>query len=184
MNISTTPLKEALRQLEAEGLIEVLPRRGIVVRFDAAFAEEMILARAALEAPLAALAADRSDDETRQRLADTVKRMRAATQEADIVQLIGLNEVFHGLIHAAARSVHLTRLVASQQFYDESARRVIHRNAEESRTALDEHAAISEAIIDGNRELAATRMSAHVLRSGALYLHAVFGTTLEAPLDH
>ncbi|WP_210527321.1 GntR family transcriptional regulator [Rubellimicrobium arenae] len=175
MEISTTPLKEALRQLEAEGLVEVLPRRGVVVRFDASFAEEMILARAALESPIAALAAERVDDDGRARLGATVQLMREATEAADIARLILLNETFHGAIHAASGSRHLTRMVAQQQFYDGSARRVIHRDAGESRLAFEEHKGIAEAIIAGQPQEASARMSAHVLRSGRLYLTAVFG---------
>lgn len=174
LGVSTTPLKEALRNLEAEGLIEVLPRRGIAVRFDADYAEEMILARAALESSLAALAARRADDAQRQELAATIRLMEAATTAGDASQLILLNETFHDGIHAAARSRHLSRLVAQQQFYDDSARRVIHDKKEESRLAFEEHAAIGAAILAGDGKQAAEAMRGHVLRSGRLYLSLVF----------
>lgn len=175
LEVSTTPLKEALRQLEGEGLIEVLPRRGVVVRYDMNFAEEMILARAALESALAGLAARRADASATQRLRETVERMREATEEADIARLINLNETFHGEIHTAARSIHLTRLVAQQQFHDDSARRVIHKDASDSRAALKEHEDICAAIVEQNADRASDLMSAHVLRSGRLHLSAVFG---------
>ncbi|GAB5373747.1 MAG: GntR family transcriptional regulator [Acuticoccus sp.] len=175
LEVSTTPLKEALRQLEAEGLIEVLPRRGVVVRYNRDFAEEMILARASLESAIAALAARRADEGAIARLGATVATMREATDAADIAQLIRLNEVFHGEIHAAARSIHLTRLVAQQQFYDDTARRVIHRKNKDSRAALDEHSAICAAIVARHPDEASTLMGAHVRRSGRLYLAAVFG---------
>lgn len=180
-DVSTTPLKEALRQLEGEGLVEVLPRRGVVVRYDAAFAEEMILARAALESPLAALAARRADAATLDRLAQTVERMRKATEAADIATLIELNESFHGEIHAAARSIHLVRLVAQQQFYDDGARRVIHSDANDSRAALEEHGAIFAAIAERDPDGASRLMGAHVLRSGRLYLSSVFGKEWSSP---
>lgn len=171
LGVSTTPLKEALRQLDSEGLIETLPCRGLIVRFDAEFAEEMILARSALES---ALAAQRADDDTRHRLREIVGQMAAATERGDVTDLIDLNESFHAEIHTAARSRHIARLAAQQQLYDGTARRVIHRNAGESRTALEEHAAICEAIGAGDAQAASQRMSKHVLRSGRLYLSAVF----------
>src|SRR5258705_1510897 len=62
LGVSTTPLKEALRRLEGEGLVATEPRRGIRVTFDAAQAEEMALARAALESMIARMAAARIDD--------------------------------------------------------------------------------------------------------------------------
>lgn len=174
MDVSTTPLKEALRQLEAEGLVEVLPRRGLIVRFDAQFAHEMILARAALESPIAALAAQRIDAEGRQRLEATVKLMEVATRSANVSDLIVLNEAFHGEIHRASGSIHLVRMVAQQQFYDDSARRVIHRDAAESRAAFDEHRAICAAIVSGDQDAAHSAMNDHVLRSGQLYLSYAF----------
>ena len=61
LGVSTTPLKEALRRLENEGLIVTEPRRGTRVTFDAAQAEEMALARAALESMIARMAATRID---------------------------------------------------------------------------------------------------------------------------
>jgi len=174
LGVSTTPLKEALRGLEAEGLIEVLPRRGMVVRFDADYAEEMILARAALESSLAALAAQRATDEQRAEMAATVNLMHEATEASDISQLIVLNETFHDAIHAASQSRHITRLVGQQQFYDDNARRVIHQDEGESLVACQEHAAICEAIIARDAERASQAMRRHVLRSGELYLSVAF----------
>lgn len=176
LDVSTTPLKEALRQLESEGLVEVISRKGLIVRFDETFAEEMILARAALESPIAALAAKRVDEPGRDRLRATVRLMEDATLAADITRLITLNETFHGDIHTISGSVHLTRMVVQQQFYDDSARRVIHRNKGESDQALEEHRSICEAIVEGDAERASASMSTHVLRSGRLYLTSVFGT--------
>lgn len=175
LDVSTTPLKEALRLLEAEGLVEVLARRGVVVRFDADFAEEMILARAALESPIAGLAAERIQEEGRASLWATVALMGEATQAGDIPSLISLNETFHGAIHTASGSRHLTRMVAQQHVYDGGARRVIHRDASDSRQAFEEHRAIAEAIATGHAKEASTLMHDHVLRSGRLYLAAAFG---------
>ena len=60
LGVSTTPLKEALRQLEAEGLVRTEARRGVYVTFGPQQAEEMTLARAALESMIARLAAKRA----------------------------------------------------------------------------------------------------------------------------
>src|SRR3546814_1757699 len=60
LGVSTTPLKEALRQLEDEGLVRTEARRGVFVTFGTQQAEEMSLARAALESLIARLAAKRA----------------------------------------------------------------------------------------------------------------------------
>ncbi|WP_319518569.1 GntR family transcriptional regulator [uncultured Martelella sp.] len=174
LGVSTTPVKEALRQLAAEGLIEVRPRRGLIVCFDRAFAEEMIMARAALESTIAALAAARITDAQRQKLREVVVDMEKATKGANADLLVELNTVFHNVIHDASRSVHMTHLVDLQMFYDKSARRVIHDDASERARALEEHRQIAAAIIDGDPEQAEQAMRNHVRRSGEHYMKTVF----------
>src|SRR3954454_18433800 len=79
MGVSTTPLKEALRQLESEGLVRTEARRGIYVTFGAKQAEEMSLARAALESMIARLAAKRASASHAERLRELVSSMEVAT---------------------------------------------------------------------------------------------------------
>ena len=178
LGVSTTPLKEAFRRLEAEGLIETLPRRGVRIRFGRAWAEEMILARAALESTIAAIAAERIGDEQKQFLRDIIALMERATQRArrsiDVDRLVALNTEFHALVHEASQCQHLTRLIERQQFYDGRARRIIHNSVAERGVALGEHRAIAEAIIAGRGTQAERLMGAHVRRSGAQYLVRVF----------
>ncbi len=180
IGVSTTPVKEALRQLAAEGLIEVRPRSGLIVCFDRAFAEEMILARASLESTIAALAAARITDKQKSRLKEIVGLMAKATEKGDPDDLVELNTDFHGEIHAASRSVHIAKLVDMQMFYDKSARRVIHEDTEESRRALEEHRRIAQTIIAGDEAAAEAEMRHHVSRSGDHYMTTVFGKRMQA----
>lgn len=173
--VSTTPVKEALRLLEAEGLVETLPRRGVLIRYNIGWAEEMILARAALESMIGRLAARRMSDESKPALKATVKLMEVATASGNADELIALNETFHDQIHRASRCHYLARLIERQQFYDASIRRVIHSDPAERETALQEHSAIAEAIIAGDAERAEKQMRDHVVRSGETYLSIVFG---------
>ncbi|KKB07088.1 GntR family transcriptional regulator [Devosia geojensis] len=174
LGVSTTPLKEALRQLESEGLVSTLPRRGVVVLYGRAWAEEMILARAALESMIAHLAARRIGEADIAQLETTMTAMADATERADADQLIALNETFHDCIHRASRCEYLSRLIERQQFYDASTRRVIHADPEERAHALDEHTRIGRAIIAGDAETAERVMRDHVVRSGNIYLARVF----------
>lgn len=173
--VSTTPIKEALRQLEAEGLVQALPRRGVIIRFNMGWAEEMILARAALESMIGHLAARRMSKEATTELRATVGLMEVATSSGDVDELIALNETFHDQIHQASRCQYLAKLIERQQFYDASIRRIIHSDTAEREKALREHAAIADAIIAGDAERAEKQMRDHVVRSGETYLAIVFG---------
>lgn len=173
--VSTTPIKEALRQLEAEGLVQALPRRGVLIKFNMNWAEEMILARAALESMIGHLAARRIADEGKTALKATVNLMEAATSSGNADELIVLNEAFHDEIHRASRCQYLARLIERQQFYDASIRRIIHSDPTERNKALREHSSIADAIIDGDAERAERHMRNHVVRSGETYLSIVFG---------
>ncbi|MGP4689254.1 GntR family transcriptional regulator [Agrobacterium pusense] len=172
--VSTTPIKEALRQLETEGLVEALPRRGVVVKFSSSWAEEMILARAALESMIAHLAAKRIDEKGRAEIQAIANRMREATASGDADGLIALNESFHDHIHRASHCGYLAKLIERQQFYDASIRRVIHLDPTERQKALDEHVAIAEAIVAGDADRAERTMRDHVVRSGDTYLSIIF----------
>lgn len=174
LGVSTTPIKEALRQLETEGLVETLPRRGVLIRYNANWAEEMILARAALESMIAHLAAKRIGQDEAVNLEDTVARMKTATENGIADDLIALNETFHEQIHLASRCQYLSRMIERQQFYDASIRRIIHSDPQERDRALEEHLAIASAIVSHDSDRAERVMRDHVVRSGDTYLDIVF----------
>ncbi len=176
LGVSTTPIKEALRQLETEGLVETLPRRGVLIRFNAGWAEEMILARAALESMIAHLAAKRIEKTEAAKLEEIVALMRTATEDGAADDLISLNETFHEQIHIASRCQYLSRMIERQQFYDGSIRRIIHSNPLERGKALAEHTAIAAAIVANDSDNAERVMRDHVVRSGETYLNIVFKT--------
>ena len=181
--VSTTPIKEALRQIETEGLVETLPRRGVAIRFGTQWAEEMILARAALESMIAHLAAKRIDKRSGTELLATVDIMEKATASADADRLIALNETFHDQVHRSSRCGYLAKLIERQQFYDASIRRVIHLDPAERQKAFDEHTNIAKAIVAGDADLAERLMRNHVVRSGETYLGIVFGKRTDISAD-
>ncbi|WP_178119191.1 GntR family transcriptional regulator [Agrobacterium rubi] len=177
LGVSTTPIKEALRQLEAEGLVETLSRRGVIIRFNLDWAEETILARAALESMIAHLAAKRLAPEARHALERTIEKMQSATAEGGVDELIALNETFHDQIHVASQCRYLAKMIERQRFYDASIRRVIHLDPSECTKALEEHTHIAQAIIAGKSDRAERAMRDHVMRSGATYLKMIFDKT-------
>jgi DNA-binding GntR family transcriptional regulator len=105
LGVSRTPVREALRRLEAEGIIERRGnRRSYLVEILPRDMEEIFLVRAALEPLAAQLAAARADDAFVDRLRDLADRMDAAltSSPVDYDGLARSNSAFHGEILAAS----------------------------------------------------------------------------------
>lgn len=176
LGVSTTPLKEALRRLEAEGLIRTEARRGVFVTFSARQAEEMTLARAAIESMIAREAAKHAGAKDLAALAALIEEMREATAAAEIERLVAINERFHDRIHEASTCRYLARLQDGQRMYDHATRLALHGEAAERKRALAEHEAIFKAIADHDQDRAERAMRDHIVRSGQRHIERVFGT--------
>jgi DNA-binding GntR family transcriptional regulator len=173
LGVSTTPLKEALRRLETEGLVRIEARRGVYVTFSGPQAEEMALARAAIESMIARLAARRATPAQIEGLRTTVDAMAEATAAGDALRLIELNTRFHGGIHDASGCQYLQRLLDGQRMYDHAQRVVLLNTDAERRCALDEHRLIMQALTAGDPDWAERAMRDHVIRSAQQHVTSI-----------
>ena len=113
LNVSTTPVREALRDLTTEGLVEFDAHRGgIVHEPDLAELDEIIELRGVLEPVSARRAVERIDEAT---LARAREIHEAMVIEDDLTAWIDLNRRFHRLHHAAAGSPRLLAMIAGLQ---------------------------------------------------------------------
>ncbi|MGV6873541.1 GntR family transcriptional regulator [Pseudochelatococcus sp. B33] len=174
LGTSTSPLKEALRQLESEGLVRTEARRGTFVTFSPRQAEEMTLARAALESIIARQAAKHGGEEAFDRLRALIEEMRAAVESGQVHVLIELNEAFHDTIHDASGCEYLRRLQSSQRMYDHAARVAVLARPHVQRTSFHEHEAIMRAITARDEDLAERLMREHIVKAGTTHIKLVF----------
>lgn len=179
LRISTTPVKDALRMLEGEGLVRIEARRGVFVLFGPRRAYEMALARAAVEGVMAGIAARRIDDAAAGDLSRLVAAMEHATEHGDLEEIVALNERFHGAISTIAQCDYLQSRLDSQRMYDHARRLAVLGDLEERRAGFREHRAIFRAIAARDAEPAEREMRQHILRSARHFLNHVFGTGLE-----
>jgi DNA-binding GntR family transcriptional regulator len=112
--VSRTPIREALRRLDAEGLVEFLPNRGAsVVAWTEQELGDLYEARALIESYTAGQAAARISEADLDRLADLSRQMHeldnSGSDSAD--EMTRLNSEFHRIITAAAGNSHLEFLV-------------------------------------------------------------------------
>jgi len=165
--VSAQPVREALRRLQAEGLVATSPRRGTeVAELDARVLGEMNLIRMALEGSAAALAARKATEGDLPALRSQLRAMRDATAADDVAALVRANEAFHGRLHATAGDAFLARTLQTLRAYDRSARlRALRSSPREPARALREHASLLAALRRRDPELAEVRMRAHVRRS-------------------
>lgn len=115
IGVSRTPVREALRRLAAQGLVEVIPNHGArVVSLTGREFEEIFDIRLLLEGYAARKAAERIDEATLDTLERIVAEMGDAgtlSEEENLSRLAELNNRFHALISAATRSTRLATLI-------------------------------------------------------------------------
>jgi DNA-binding GntR family transcriptional regulator len=109
LGVSTTPVKDAIRKLESEGLVRTEARRGVFVEFSVGQALQMALGRAALESVMAHIAANHVTPADIAELARLIEEMEHATAHSALEDLVTLNEAYHGMIHRISGCSYLER---------------------------------------------------------------------------
>ncbi len=161
LGIGRTPVREALRRLAQEGLVEVYPRRGMFVTdVDVRNLALISEVRAALEPEAARLAAERATDAERAELQELLDALDAGG--ADDQALMALDERIHRAVYRCARNDLLEATL--EQYYVLALRiwTIALDRQHELKDAVQEHRALLEAIYDGDGERAAATMRAHV----------------------
>jgi len=156
--IGRTPVREALRRLAQERLVEVYPRRGMFVSgVDVRELARLSEVREVLEPEAARLAAERATDAERRELGALLAELDTAGGE-----LMDLDERIHRAVYRAA---HNDLLEATLEQYYVLALRIWSMaldRAHDLGEAVEEHRALLEAIRSGDAERAADTMRAHV----------------------
>jgi DNA-binding GntR family transcriptional regulator len=97
--VSRNPVREALRVVEAEGFVEIQPRRGAVVATpDDSAMRDMFAVRAVLEPLAARLAAERATESDLAALRRLLDDARDATESSDLARIADLNSALHSLV--------------------------------------------------------------------------------------
>ena len=168
MGISTTPVKEALRRLEQEGLVVSQPRRGAVVGPLVLTPEAEILElRADLEGLAARLAAQKMTAAEKERLQQQlIETQRPATigDGAQQEVVVAATLEFHRQIHEGSKNPFLIRFLETLAPFDRTIRRKAILNEAEWQRDDEEHRAVAEAIVRGDAPAAERIMHEHVHR--------------------
>lgn len=110
--ISRTPIREAFRQLESEGYLTVVPRKGAVVTaLSERDVEEFYSIKSILEGYAARIAAERLSDKDIERLISINDRLRQLAKEGDVKTFFRIHNEFHDLFIRAAGNDKLAELI-------------------------------------------------------------------------
>lgn len=184
MGISTTPVKEALRRLEQDGLVVSQPRRGAVVGpLVLTPPEEILQIRADLEGYAARLAAEKMSPGQKALLADEMAELEVlATDSADDRAIVAeATNAWHHAIRRGADNVFLERFLNTLAPFDRTIRLKSTVDPVEWAVDRDEHRLILAAIRAGDGETAERVMHDHIHRVIAFHARSARVSDASAP---
>lgn len=161
LGLSQTPVREALLQLSAQGLVVRAPHKGArVAKIDLADLEQLYGVRSLLESEAARLGVRRLEPDDLRRLRDLARAMQDALQEGDLGALREADEAFHMALYRASGNERLLQLVV--QMWSSFPRYLLWLLPERPRQSLKEHGAILRAAVRGDADAAARAVSEHL----------------------
>jgi DNA-binding GntR family transcriptional regulator len=186
--VSRTPIREALRLLLGEGLVEMRPQRGAVVaQATPQRLIEMFEVMAELEGMCARLAARRLSEQEMAEIEAAHDACRGSAAARDADAYFYANERFHYAIYAASHNTFLFEQASALQRKLRPYRRLQLRVRNRPQRSFEEHQAIVDALRDGDADKAVQSIRAHVVVQGERFadLIASLGrmTAANAPTD-
>lgn len=180
--VSRTSIREALRQLEAEGLVKILPHRGpIVARISTQEAAELYEVRAVLEALGAQLFTTRATTEQIDQLAAIIDRIEAADPAEGPTNLLALKDEFYTILMAGADNAMLLSVLESLRARVTHLRGTSLHRPGRSRDTADELRVLVDAIRRGDADAAWSAARHHVQQAASVALQVLAEEEDEEP---
>ncbi len=165
LNISRTPIREALARLEKDGLVEIQPRKGVFVRRKTlGEVLEMIVVWAALESMAARLAVENASDAGLLSLRALAAKYSESEAGADIVEYSEANIKFHQRILELSGCKLLKSSADALFLHMHAVRRRAMGESNRARRSVVDHMCIIEALEARNADLAAELVREHTMR--------------------
>jgi len=163
LGVSRTPIREALRQLELEGLVQSIPNKGVIVKgVSSQDIQDIYTIRMLIEGLAARWAADKITAQELEELKDTVDLEEFYTVKNDYSHLLQSDTRFHDIIFKACKSKPLMHTLSTFHHYVQKARKISMSSPGRAMKVLEEHKAILQAIIDKDALKAERLTTEHV----------------------
>jgi len=163
LDISRTPIRDAVRQLADERLVEIKPQSGtFVALIDRHQLEQGRLIRRALEVEGIKLAARRADDAAIETLRDLISLQERAASRGRHEEFIAQDDAFHRFISVLSGYERLWPIVNASKAHLDRVRYLSSPLPQQETRAIAQHKAIVKAIAGGKPEFAAKAMAYHL----------------------
>lgn len=181
LGVSRTPVREALRQLELEGLVEIIPNKGAYVSsITQKDVRDIYMIRSVLEGMCARWATENITKEKLEELEEVLYLTEFHSQKNHGEQVTEMDNRFHEILYESCNSKRLQHMLSDLHEYSFHVRTKSLSDHQRSVSSTDEHRQIMEAMKSHNAELAEELANKHVLNAYKnIVEHAVFPGDVE-----
>lgn len=163
LGVSRTPIREAIRKLELEGLVIMVPRRGaIVAQINEKNLKDVLEVRRVLDMLSAELACGRIDEGRKRELKNACAEFEEAAGSGDLREIAQKDVALHNIIIEATGNVMLRQMLENlaEQMYRYRVKYL--KDDSQYETLAKEHRALCESIVNGDREAASRLAGEHI----------------------
>lgn len=174
LGVSRTPVREALRQLELEGLIRIIPNKGaVVVGVTEKDIDDIYIIRMRIEDLAVRWASEQMTGEESKELLDLVELQEFYVQKGDVERVCELDGSFHEAIYRFSRSKPLEHTLSGFHHYIRHARSASFGAFDRAAVSVKEHREIALALQAGDADRAAELMVRHIVNAKQNLLRAL-----------
>jgi DNA-binding GntR family transcriptional regulator len=177
LDISRTPVREAIHKLEREGLLSKLPKGGFtVVNFTREDIEETFGIRSVLEAYAARLAATNCQEEELLPLEEKIREFQACLHQGRLEDLPRINTEFHSLFYSLSKSPRLIKMINDLTDPIYRFRKILLKMESWAETSNRDHRKMLEAIRKKDLNQVQKVVEEHILKGRRMVLKALEGS--------
>ncbi len=174
LGVSRTPVREAIRMLELEGLVVMVPRKGAeVANITVKDLKDALEVRMAMEALSVKLACERIDEAGKEELKDACMKFKEAINSKLVPAIVEGDEAFHNTIYKISQNQKLINIAQNlrEQVYRYRVEYVKDFSYHEK--LIREHDLITMAILKGDKEAAEKIMNEHIYNQEQIVIRNV-----------
>ena len=176
LGVSRTPVREAIRKLEMEGYVIMMPRRGTYVAdLSIRDVNEVFEIRTSLESLASGLAAERITEDELEKLQRLLVEIGAHIQNGDMESIVRTDTEFHDLLYQASRNKRLVGIISNLREQLTRFRTTSMSYPGRLKATLEEHRNIVEAIAQGDEKAARKAAEHHMEKSEQTLLASMKG---------